>query len=396
MSCSVIVENTRSLGLHAGEEVLEFKVATENVYILCNEFGATISSVFMKDRNGVEEEISLCYSNLPDIVSEKNPYYGCAIGRVANRICKGKFSLNGVNYQLAVNNGPNHLHGGIRGFNKCLWKSKIIIGGVSSGVQFSLTSPDGDEGYPGTVEVTVTYLLTSSNELIIDYKATSSEQTPINLTNHTYWNLSGNFKDKVLGHKLQLSSDHYLPVDVHSIPTGDVTSVNNTPYDFTTPALLGDRIPVIDGGGEPGIDHCFVVNNNTSAILQSKTTDEIPLKHMATLSDEKSGRQIALYGSQPGVQVYTGNFLSKDDSCFPHTQHNAICLETQHFPDSVNQPHFPTTILSPDTRSHAQVCSFLRENSNNRLNHREMEDILTLWDQLLIQYRGYRRYYRYE
>lgn len=338
-----------------------------NEYVLNNafglemkliEYGATLTSVRYPDRFGHVEELTLCFTSMADLNSLRNPYYGCTVGRVANRIKEGKFSLEGKDYQLEINNGPNHLHGGLIGFNSKIWKSEIVEGSGDTywkGVKFSYLSNDGEENYPGNLNVEVTYALTVSGDILMTYEAVTDAKTPVNLTNHCYWNLSGNLKRKVLEHKLKLSCAKYLPVTADSIPTGELADVAGTVFDFTgDDVVLGERIPLINGGGKPGVDHCFVVNGDAV----TRTFGEYSMRHIAELSDKVSGRTLTVWGTQPGVQVYTGNFLSEDLHEAPHTVHNAICLETQHFPDAVNQPSFPTVILLPNQKySHASLFS---------------------------------------
>lgn len=230
-------------------------------------------------------------------------------------------------------------------------------------MRFSLTSPDGDEGYPGTVEVFVTYFLSFNSEYVpelsIEYAATTSKPTPINLTNHTYFNLSGNCSRNILQQKLLLNCDRYLPVSASQIPTGELASVEGTPFDFTKNAtsygkILGDAIPVIDGGGRPGVDHCFVINGAVESYSAS-SLHASPLRLVGYLTDEVSGRQLTVKSTCPGAQIYTANWLSTDPIDHPYTQYNGVCLETQHFPDSINQPAFPSCLLRPENQYHQKT-----------------------------------------
>jgi len=377
---SVFVDDGTNFGSINDTAVQQFRIWNRNgLEFICTDYGATIMSVIAKNRNGLMEEITLCYKSLPELASNKNPYYGCTVGRVANRISKGKLQVNQENIQLAINNGPNHLHGGPNGLHKRIWSSRRIIEEQWAGVEFTYLSPDGEENYPGNVEISVIYGLTSSNEITMSYIANTDTITPINLTNHTYWNLSGNLKQPITSHELQLYCNGVIPVNQHSIPLGEVVDVQDTVFDMTAKTLLGSVIPLVSGGGRPGIDHCYVVSdtaeryNRNNTIIDShinnykhkykhkgkKEVALLPLKHMAELVDETSGRCLSIYGTQPGLQVYTGNFLSEDEKEAPHTQHNAICLETQHFPDSVNQPVFPSIMLEPDdTYCHRSVFAF--------------------------------------
>mmetsp|Transcript_27885 Transcript_27885/g.36100 ORF Transcript_27885/g.36100 Transcript_27885/m.36100 type:complete len:394 (-) Transcript_27885:267-1448(-) len=299
-------------------------------------YGATMISTKFPDKNGFVEELTLQYPTLA-LIEEKSPYYGSTVGRVANRIAGGKFTLNGQEYTLATNNGPNHLHGGIKGWSMKVWEAEPFQTENTVGVTFKYTSPDGDEGYPGTVNAEVTYLVTTFNELHMRYKASSDSPTLVNLTNHAYWNLSG-CRRKAHDHVLMVNAEEYLELDENSIPTGTRINVTGTPFDFREASPLNDRVPQINGGPDGGIDHCFVMKKDSQ--------DQMPL--MATLADPESGRKMTVCGTQPGIQVYTSNYLSKEAADFPHLLHNAVCLETQHFPDAINHPDFDSIILEPN------------------------------------------------
>lgn len=371
-----------------GEAVIEYQLSSDYLTLRCINYGVTVLSICHKadGTDGEGEELTLNYRTYDELIQARDvPYYGCCVGRVANRIAGGKFSLEDREYTLAVNNGVNHLHGGLVGFDKKLWRSEVIGSCESSDdvtVLFKYTSPDGEEGYPGNLDVSIVYRLTSKNEFIIEYKATSDQMTPINLTNHTYWNISGDFKANIHDHRMDLACSHYLPVDDTQIPLGEVCSVSNTFFDLTHLRsnstdtipfkLLGEIIPHVDGGGQNGLDHCFVVDKNDDRIIHStksralmlpgsNSDDSVKLQYVATLAHSQSTsststdtgtsseRKLLVYSTQPAVQVYTGNFLpsidnSVPDGCTPaakmspHCQHNAVCIETQHFPDSIN--HF--------------------------------------------------------
>ena len=363
----------------SSQEVEEYVLECPGKKITCKvvTYGATLTSVQVPDRNGNVEEITVCYSTLDDLEGKLGPYYGCIAGRYANRIRKGQFALDGESYQLAINNGPNALHGGLKGFDKQVWSAEMFLDEKNAGVKMSYRSPDGEEGYPGELLVEVAYSLNDDGQLEISYHAeTHGKATPINLTNHTYWNLSGNCSRKIYDHRLELSCDRYLPVDDTQIPLGELAPVEGTAFDLRTDPdntygkLLRDVILNIDGGGRPGLDHCFVVDG---ALEDGQTMSgaEPMLRLVALLTDETSGRQLICEASQPGVQVYSANWLSEpnNDSTYssssigetdhPHTQHNGICLETQHFPDSVNQPQFPSAILRPgETYRHKTIMTF--------------------------------------
>jgi aldose 1-epimerase len=269
---------------------------------------------------------------------------------VANRIAKGKFTLNGKTYRLATNNGPNSLHGGPKGFDKVLWKAEVAKKKAGAAVKFTYESPDGEEGYPGRLAVAVTYTLTGDNELRIDYRATTDKATPVNLTNHSYFNLAGPKSGTILGHELMLAADKYTPVDDTLIPTGDFKSVKNTPLDFTQMTKIGARIGKLKG--DPGgYDHNFVVR-------KAKKRPKLA----ARVYEPKTGRVMIMYTTEPGVQFYSGNFLDgtlRGRGGVVYRKHQGFCLEAQHFPDSVNHPNFPSIILEPgETYKQTTVYKF--------------------------------------
>jgi aldose 1-epimerase len=286
-------------------------------------YGAIITELQVPDRNGVTTNVVLGADSLDRYLKG---FGGSAavIGRVANRIAKARFKLDGVEYTLAANNGPNHIHGGRKGFAQVNWEAKPLPRGAQeAAVQFTYLSKDEEEGYPGNLKVTVTYTLTDKNELRIDYEATTDKATPVNLTNHAYFNLAG--AGDVLGHELWLNADRYTPADDQLIPTGEIASAKGTPLDFTTPTLIGARIEQLKPKLN-GYDHNYVINGGgNSPVLAARARDP------------KSGRVMEVRTTEPGVQLYTGN----------HLKHAGFCLETQHYPDSVNKPKFPSTILRP-------------------------------------------------
>lgn len=304
-------------------------------------FGATITSILLKDKHGQQGEIVLGYDD-PASYPEGNPYFGAAIGRYGNRIAQGKFTLDGKEYQLAVNNGPNHLHGGDIGFNNVFWD---IVGykdrGENQFVEFNYISKDGEEGYPGNLEVNMKYTLTENNELIIEYEAVTDKATIVNLTHHSFFNLKDGGKSSILGHQLKINADAFTPVDSTLIPTGEIRAVANTPFDFRELKSIGRDIETentqITYGR--GYDHNFVLNGNTDS-----------LKLAAIVFEPESGRKMEVFTSQPGLQFYSGNFLDGTDMGHDSTayQHRtAFCLEAQHYPDSPNHKHFPSTVLKP-------------------------------------------------
>ncbi len=293
--------------------------------------GATLTSVEIPDRNGKLQNVTLSLNSLDEYLAG-HPCLGSVCGRYANRIAKGKFTLDGQEYTLAVNNGPNHLHGGVRGFHKRVWTAGPASADESIGVTFTYHSQDGEEGYPGNLTVKAIYSLTNDNELKIEYIAVTDEPTPLNLTNHAYWNLAGT--GDVLDHELMLNANRYLPVDETQIPLGELRPVEGTAMDFTEPRTIGSRIDQVTGG----YDHCYVVNH--------KDGEELAL--VGRLRDPKSGRVMEVYTTQPGVQLYTANGLRRRLSDgTQYGPHDGVCLETQHFPDSPNQPQFPSAILRP-------------------------------------------------
>jgi aldose 1-epimerase len=296
-------------------------------------YGAILVSLEVPDRDGKMGDIVLGYETLEAYV-KNSPYFGAIVGRYGNRIAKGLFTLDGATYKLATNNGENHLHGGLKGFDKVVWGAQVIKEAGRVGVKLTYVSKDGEEGYPGNLKVTVAYTLNNDNELAIAYEATTDKATPVNLTHHSYWNLGG-AKADILGHELQLFADKYTPVDAGLIPTGVLAPVKGTAMDFTAPMAIGARIAKVEGG----YDHNYVLN------LESE--EAIPA---ARLSDPKSGRVLEIRTTEPGIQFYSGNFLDgtitgKGGSVYK--KHYGLCLETQHFPDSPNHPNFPTTILIP-------------------------------------------------
>jgi aldose 1-epimerase len=296
-------------------------------------YGATLVSLMLPDRGGKFEDCVLGYDAL-DGYLKTSPYFGSIVGRYGNRIAQGRFTLNGITYTLARNNGENHLHGGLKGFDKVVWKAELLAEANGVGVKFSYLSKDGEEGYPGNLNCTVTYLLNNENELRIGYEATTDKSTPVNLTHHSYFNFSGGGRD-ILGHELTLNADRYTPVDAGLIPTGELRAVKGSPMDFTTPQTIGSRIDQVPGG----YDHNFVLNGGGGVMALA-----------ARVYEPASGRIMEISTIEPGIQFYSGNFLDgtiKGKGGVAYDRHWGFCLETQHFPDSPNKPGFPTTILNP-------------------------------------------------
>ncbi len=303
-------------------------------------YGGIVTSILVPDRNGKLADVVLGYDNL-DGYLKNNPYFGCIVGRYGNRIARGKFKIDGKEYSLATNNGPNHLHGGIKGFDKVVWTAKEIRGQQTVGLELSYLSKDGEEGYPGNLAVTVAYTLTNDNALRIDYQATTDQPTICNLTNHSYFNLKDAGATPILDHELLLDADYITPVDSTLIPTGKLQPVAGTPFDFKTPTAIGARIDAADEQIRfgRGYDHNFVLNGQPGK-----------LRLVGRLSEPASGRVLEVYTTEPGIQFYSGNFLDgsitgKNGTVYQFR--HGLCLETQHYPDSPNQPNFPTTVLKP-------------------------------------------------
>lgn len=298
-------------------------------------YGATLSELWIPDKAGKNADVVLGFDNLASYAGE-HPFFGATVGRYGNRISKGKFSIDGKEYSLFLNNGPNSLHGGKVGFNRKVWKAEPVRVTHGSGVKFTYVSMDGEEGYPGTLTVHVTYELDDDNSLKISYHASTDKPTVVNLTNHSYFNLSGAGSGDILKEVLQLDADHYTPVDDTLIPTGELKSVEGTPFDFRKPAAIGARNSQIPGIA--GYDHNFVLNGASGKV-----------RKIGELSDPGSGRQMEIFTSEPGVQLYVS--LGLDGSIKgiggAYQKFGALCLETQHFPDSPNHPQFPSTLVRP-------------------------------------------------
>lgn len=300
-------------------------------------YGAILTELHVPDRDGKPDDVVLGFDDLGGYLAG-HPYFGATVGRVANRIARGRFTLDGKEYRLAVNNGPNALHGGRKGFDKVVWEAEPAEAKDGVAVRFRYRSPDGEEGYPGNLSAAVTYTLTDDNALRLDYTATTDKPTPVNLTNHSYFNLAGPRAGDILGHELMLAADKYTPVDDTLIPTGEVRPVRGTPLDFTTPTTIGSRIDQLKG--EPGgYDHNFVLRGGGKQPALA-----------ARVREPKTGRVLEMFTTEPGVQFYTGNFLDgtvKGKGGVVYGKHAGFCLEAQHYPDSVNHPDFPSTILKP-------------------------------------------------
>ena len=329
---------------------------TNGLKVSIINYGAIITSVAVPDRNGKIENITLYRDSLADYLERKDgkattPYFGATIGRYGNRIAKGRFTLDGKECTLAINNGPNALHGGLKGFDKVVWKAEPVRGDGSVGVAFTYDSPDGEEGYPGKLSAKVVYSLTDKNELKMDYTATTDKPTVVNLTNHTYWNLAGAGSGDVLGHEVLLNADRFLAVDDTLIPLpGEPKPVKDTAMDFNKPKKIGAEIQKVEGG----YDHCYVLNR--------KPGEEMAL--VARVSEPASGRVMEIRTTEPAVQFYTGNFLDGSIKAGGKTyeKHYGFCMETEHYPDSPNRPDYPSTVLKPgETYRHTTVHKFSAE-----------------------------------
>jgi aldose 1-epimerase len=312
-------------------------------------YGGIIVSLKVPDRSGRLDDVVLGYETVDGYVKNNSPYFGAIIGRYGNRIAGGRFTLDGTRHELARNNGPNHLHGGVKGFDKVIWRGEPSASADGAAVTFSRTSPDGEEGYPGALTVRVTYTLTDRNELKVDYHATTDKATIVNLTQHSYFNLAGQGTHDILDHQLQLDADRYTPVDATLIPTGELAPVEGTPFDFRQPVAIGARIadshPQIKSG--LGYDHNFVLTRSGPG-----------LSHAARVVEPTTGRTLDVATTEPGIQFYSGNFLDgtitgKAGRVYRHRF--GFCLETQHYPDSPNQPGFPPTTLKPGEEYRSQT-----------------------------------------
>ena len=330
-----------AFGEAAGQPVQIFTLRNvHGIEARVTNFGAIITSLRTPDRAGNFADIVLGFDSLAPYVAG-TPYFGAIVGRYGNRIARGRFSLDGVTYQLSVNDGAHHLHGGVRGFDKVVWQAEPFERATERGLILRYTSPAGEEGYPGTLRATVTYTLTDNNELAVDYLATSDQPTPVNLTQHSYFNLAGAGSRDILGHQLMIAASRYTPVDTTLIPTGELAPVAGTPFDFRSATTMGARInddhQQLRNGR--GYDHNFVLDRQGTG-----------LELAARVVDPGSGRTLEITTTEPGIQFYSGNFLDgtiTGRGGHVYAQRAGFCLETQHYPDSPNQPAFPSTILRP-------------------------------------------------
>lgn len=316
--------------------------------------GATLKEWHVPDKNGEVADVVFGFDDITGYESPANGYFGCTAGRVANRIAGGKFSIDGNNYTVAANDGPNALHGGVkRSLDKVVWNGKPFESADGEGVVFTYTSPDGEEGYPGALACKVTYTLTNKNELRIDYEATTDKPTPVNLTNHAYFNLSGAGAETINNHELMLAADSYTPIDSTLIPTGEIAPVAGTPFDFRDFHAIGARVDQLGSGKGAGYDHNFVLNNQGGNLALA-----------AKVRDPNSGRVLFVYTTEPGIQFYGGNFLTgaTGKGGKKYGYRSGFCLETQHYPDSINQKNFPPVVLQPgETYKHTCIYQITPE-----------------------------------
>lgn len=332
-----------------GTDVDEYILSNrQGMEISIINYGGIITSWTAKDINGVYKDIVLGHNTLSEY-EKGSPYFGAIIGRFGNRIAKGKFSIKGKEYTLALNNGENHLHGGVRGFDKVVWDAETRSTDSSASLILTYLSKDMEEGYPGNLKAEVVYTLNNQDELSVTYKATTDKTTVINLTQHSYFNLSANFNSTILNHELLLNSDSFLPVDSTLIPTGAFRDVTNTPFDFRAPKTIGKQIDEenLQLKNGFGYDHCWVLNEQDKGI-----------RFVASAFEPNSRRYLEVFSDQPGVQFYSGNFLdgtlpSKNNGSYEFR--SGFCLETQHFPDSPNRKNFPSVILQPEEEYNSQT-----------------------------------------
>lgn len=322
-----------------GKEVYSFTMSNKNgVQVSVINYGATITRIVTPDKNGVFEDIVLGFDSLEGYLQSDNPYFGAIIGRYGNRIGNGQFTLDGKQYQLAQNNNGQHLHGGLKGFDKVYWEIEPVDDPAGETLRLTYVSKDMEEGYPGNLTVTVLYTLTDDDKLVVRYKATTDKKTVVNLTSHSYFNLTGGCKRDVLDHQVEITAREFVPVESTLIPSGELRLVKQTPFDFLEPHAIGERINENDEqlGLAGGYDHTFVLKGDKNVVA-------------ATATDPSSGRAVEVYTTEPGVQFYTGNFLKGviGKQGVAYHKRFGFCFETQHFPDSPNKPSFPSVELSP-------------------------------------------------
>jgi len=331
-----------------GKQTKLYTLTNKNgVKVEITNYGATIVSIHVPDKNGKFKDIALGYDSIDEYISG-NVFLGATVGRFANRIANGKFNINGKTYHVAVNNGKNHLHGGLKGFNTVVWDASSIEGKQT--LELEYISKDGEENYPGNLSTKIIYRLTEENELQISYQATTDKTTIVNLTHHSYFNLAGEGNTSILDHELMIDSDQFTPLNNNQIPTGEYRETTNTPFDFKKLTPIGKRIDIDNEQLKigSGYDHNWILKNNKNKVAL-----------VAAVHEPISGRYLEVFTNQPGIQCYTSNFLNDIIGKSGKTYHNrsAFCLETQHFPDSPNQSNFPSTILEPN-ENYAYTCIY--------------------------------------
>lgn len=341
--------------LSDGTKVKLYTIDNDAMSFSVMDYGCIVTSIKVPDKNGVLEDVALGYSTLEGYINDRQTYFGSLVGRFANRIANARFSLNGTEYCLDANNGPSCLHGGFNGYNRMVWKAKILRRANETGIRFSRVSQDGEQGFPGKLKIQAEYVLTTHNELIFRYRALSNTDTIVNLTNHSYFNLTGKSGSDILSHELHLNAECYLPVDENLIPQGQPSTVDKTPFDFRKAKPIGKDIEKVGG-----YDHCFCIKDGIYAdkdgcdkmggsanagILKDGNCSSLLL--CAEVYEKQSGRKMSVYTDRPGVQFYTGNFLDvahgKDG--VPYKKHAGFCLETEDYPDAPNRPDFPSAVL---------------------------------------------------
>ena len=335
-----------------GDDVTVFTLTNANgLVVKILDFGGVLYEINVPDKNGNLGNISANYATVPEYQTIR-PYFGSLVGRYGNRIALGKFTLDGTEYTLPINNPPNALHGGLKGFDQVIWNAEPFEEENAVGLKLTYTAKDGEEGYPGNLAVTVLYKLTNADELVIDYTATTDKATPVNLTNHTFWNLAGATSGTILNHQLQLGASRYLPTDAGLIPTGEIANVEGTPLDFRTAKAIGQDIAQItDPQYNGGYDHCLILDQQNPG----------EMTFCAHIYEPTTGRTMDITTTEPAVQFYSGNFLDGTTGVgdYRYEKQSAFCLETQHYPDSPNQPAFPNTILRPgETYRHTTIHKF--------------------------------------
>ena len=343
VACVILFASTALAQVKDFDSIKLYTLKNESgMTVRVTNYGAIVTSIIVPDRNGKQADVALGYDRVEDYINAVDkPYFGAVVGRYGNRIAKGEFTLDGETYSLLKNNGENHLHGGAIGFDKVVWTVDEYVEGQA--LTLSYLAKDKEEGYPGNLQLKITYTLADDNSLVVDYHATTDKATPVNVTQHTYFNLKGEGQGTILDHQLMLNAKKFTPVDESLIPTGEMPTVAGTPFDFTTPKAIGRDI------GQQNEQLVFGLGYDHNWILDTDGK-EGELSLAAEVHEPSSGRVMEIYTTEPGIQFYCGNFLDgrlKGKAGKPYVHRGGFCLETQHFPDSPNQPNFPSTILKP-------------------------------------------------